>query len=174
MYISGFGYFQALPSNERKFSYEVLPKMLRYPDVRKIRPALKTTKMLVFPFYYVPDKQFLLAVVQPGIHRIHFLDTIHNSNRQQFFSSLFPIFLCSYLEMNQTTVWDFTWHGKQDANVTTDSAIFVCVYMYIIMELDQRQCIFDNILPVVLSIYQQPCMKRTYDRRLPCLYYEFF
>ena len=72
--------FQELPSTNRIVSHKLLPNMLRYLEVQKIQPSLRTTKMMVFPFYYVPDKQFLLAVVQPGIHRIHFLDTLYNSN----------------------------------------------------------------------------------------------
>ena len=37
---------------------------------------------------------------------------------------------------------------------TNDYTIFVCVYMYIIMELDRQKYAFDNILKVIKSIKQ--------------------
>ena len=37
---------------------------------------------------------------------------------------------------------------------TNDSTIFVCVYIYIVIELDPQKCVFDNILKVIMSFNQ--------------------
>ena len=107
----------------------------------------------MFPLYYIPDKQFLLAIVQPEISYIHFLDTRHDNKREQFISELFPLFLSSYLDQGKE--WDYIWvHRHTNVQEITDSAIFVCVYMYLLMELTQRKYTWEYILKVILTINQ--------------------
>ena len=127
--------FQAKPPIDQSFTDDLFCDMLREPEVTTIQASLITTKIMMFPFFYVPDKHFLLAIILPDIPRIHFLDTRYDSNRQQFFMHLFPKFMSSYLD--QEIEWQYIWeHGEKDVQEATDSAIFVCVYMYLVMELN--------------------------------------
>ena len=145
--------FQALPAIEQSFTDNLFCDMLQESKVPTIQASLRSKKIMMFPLYYIPDKHFLLAIVQPDIPYIHFLDTRHGFNQEQFFLQLFPLFLSSYLD--QGVEWEYIWvHRHKDVQETTDSAIFVCVYMYLVMELNQRKYILDNILKVILPINQ--------------------
>ena len=127
--------FQALPAIEQSFTEDLFCDMLQESKVPTIQASLRSKKIMMFPLYYIPDKHFLLAIVRPDIPHIHFLDTRYDKNREQFSLQLFPLFMSAYL--NQEIEWQYIWvHGHKDVQETTDSAIFVCVYMYLVMELN--------------------------------------
>ena len=89
--------FQILPTNDQVFTKSSFRQMLRDPGIAKIQASESTSKIMLFPFYYLPDKQFVLGIVLRDSGRIYFLDTQHDDNRQQFFENLLPIFLTTYL-----------------------------------------------------------------------------
>ena len=127
--------FHALPSKEQLFTNDLFGELLQHPDVTRIQASSLTSKIMLFPFLYVPDNQFLLGIVLPDNAHIHFLDTQFDDERQSFFSSLFPLFLSSYIKGTKTEQIEFHVTGEGNGE-TNDSAKFVCVYMYIIMELN--------------------------------------
>ena len=55
--------FQALPTNKQVFTTSLFREMLPDPDVTKILASESSLKIMMFPFYYLPDKQFLLRIV---------------------------------------------------------------------------------------------------------------
>ena len=144
---------EAIPDSEQSCTKEILQPMLEESRVPLIQKSLRSKKIMIFPLYYHQDKQFLLAIVQRGIPIIHFFDTQHDNKREQFFSVLFPLFLSSYLDTK--TEWESTWvHRQRPVQEINDSAIFVCVYMYLVMELTQREFTWECILSRILTIRQ--------------------
>ena len=152
--------FQKLPSKDQVFDESTCSQMMRKKDLTTIQASESTSQIMLFPFYYLPDKQFVLGIVLRDIGRIYFLDTQHDDDRQQFFQNLFPIFLSTYLSDFEKV--RFVYHvTSEDDMESNDSAKFVCLYMYIIMELDRQQKAFDNILQVIEKIKKSTFKKRT-------------
>ena len=55
--------FQKLPTKDQVFTKSTCSQMMREPDLAKIQASESTSKIMLFPFYYLPDKQFLLGIV---------------------------------------------------------------------------------------------------------------
>ena len=165
--------FHELQKIDQLFTDNLFHEMLRDTEVDRIKPSSMTTKLMMFPFYYVPDSHHLLAVVLPDIPYIYFLDTLPNSNRQQLFSTIFPILLSSYLKNYKSSEWVFTWvHEKKQCKkqpITLYLYVSICTLLWNSINKGMNLIKFSRSL--CLSI-NQPCMKGKYDRRLPYLYWK--
>ena len=135
--------------------------MLQDTEVERIKSSSMTTKIMMFPFYYVPDSHFLLVVVLPEIPHIYVLDTLPNIYQQQLDLTIFPIFVSLYLKNIKSSGWEFTWvHGKRQCKKQPIALyLFVSICTLLWNSIDKSMNLIKFSRSLCLSI-NQLCMKK--------------